>query len=70
MVTGSDAEREQGIQDYLQLISAGGSDHPIALLQAAGVDMTDPAALRALPAEMGRLVDQLANEVESSETLR
>ncbi|MEG1537412.1 MAG: oligoendopeptidase F [Clostridiales bacterium] len=34
-------------QRYLRFLSAGSSDDPIALLKAAGVDMTEPAPLEA-----------------------
>ena len=32
---------------YLEFLSSGGSDHPVALLQKAGVDLTTPAPVRA-----------------------
>ncbi len=36
---GGEAARDR----YLELLSAGGSDHPMALLEAAGVDLSEPA---------------------------
>ena len=51
---GRDPEREQAapIDRYLTLLKSGGSDHPMALLQRAGVDLSRPETVRAV-------VDQL-----------
>jgi oligoendopeptidase F len=44
---------------YLALLSAGGSDYPIALLQKAGVDMTTPAPFRMMIEKMNRIMDEV-----------
>jgi oligoendopeptidase F len=44
---------------YLDLLRAGGSDHPMVLLQRAGVDLAQPTAIRALVARLDRLVGEL-----------
>lgn len=49
----SDATRR-----YLALLSAGGSDYPIALLQAAGVDMTGPAPFAMMMRRVNRVIDE------------
>ena len=44
---------------YLRMLQAGGSDYPMALLKAAGVDMTTSAPFDAAIAEMNALMDQM-----------
>ncbi len=48
---------------YLELLSAGGSDHPVSLLQAAGVDLTQASTVQAVVDEMDTLVSKLAVEL-------
>ena len=52
LTAGSEAERAAAIDRYLTLLKSGGSDHPMALLQRAGVDLSQPETVRAV-------VDQL-----------
>ena len=52
LTTGSEAERAAAIERYLTLLKSGGSDHPMTLLQRAGVDLSQPETVRAV-------VDQL-----------
>jgi len=56
---------EQGlIEKYLQMLKAGGSDHPIELLKSCGVDMTTPTPVEAtlkLFAEQVAEVDRLTS---------
>ena len=51
--------RAAGVQRYLDLLRAGGSDHPMTLLKRAGVDLSQPTAIRALVARLDGLVEQL-----------
>ncbi len=44
---------------YLELISAGGSDYPIALLRRAGVDMTTREPLDLTMRRMNRVMDEM-----------
>lgn len=44
---------------YLDLLAAGGSDHPMALLRRAGVDLSEPATVRAVVAQLDTLVTRL-----------
>jgi oligoendopeptidase F len=47
------------VESYLELLSAGGSDYPIALMARAGVDMTSPEPLTAMMAHLGRVMDEI-----------
>jgi oligoendopeptidase F len=51
---GADARRR-----YLDLLAAGGSDHPMTLLKNAGVDLSEPSTVEAVVAQLDRLVEQL-----------
>jgi oligoendopeptidase F len=51
--------RQEAVNRYLTLLSAGGSDYPITLLQRAGVDLTKPDTVRAVSRELDSLVAQL-----------
>ena len=55
--------RADVVQRYLSLLEAGGSDYPIALLQRAGVDLTQPDTVRAVSRELESLVTQLEAEL-------
>jgi oligoendopeptidase F len=46
-------------QRYLKLLSAGGSDYPIALLREAGVDMTGPEPFALMMRRMNRVMDEV-----------
>ncbi len=53
------ARRAAGVDRYLALLRAGGSDYPMTLLQQAGVDLSQPTAIRALVQRFDRLVTEL-----------
>jgi len=55
--------RGAAVENYLRLLSAGGSDYPIRLLQRAGVDLTQPDTIRAVSGELDRLVSRLEQEL-------
>jgi oligoendopeptidase F len=57
------AQREAAVARYLDLLRAGGSDHPMRLLQRAGVDLSQPDTVRAVVGQLDRLVSQLEAEV-------
>ena len=57
------ATRQAAVDNFLALLSAGGSDYPIALLQQAGVDLTQSDTIRAVSGEMDRLVSRLEREL-------
>ena len=59
----SGSTRSGAVSRYLSLLEAGGSDYPVALLQAAGVDLTRPDTVRAVSAELDELVTKLEREL-------
>jgi len=65
LTTGSAAERAAAIDRYLTLLKSGGSDHPMTLLQRAGVDLSKPEAVRAVVDQLDRLVTQLEDAIRN-----
>jgi oligoendopeptidase F len=63
MTTGSPADRAAAVDRYLTLLKSGGSDHPMTLLQRAGVDLSKPETVRAVVDQLDALVDQLEKAV-------
>jgi len=55
----SKESRADTVDRYLTLLKAGGSDHPMTLLQHAGVDLSQPDAVRAVVRQLDDLVSQL-----------
>jgi oligoendopeptidase F len=47
------------VENYLNVLRAGGSDYPVDILKRAGLDMTSPAPYRALVAKFTRTLDQI-----------
>jgi oligoendopeptidase F len=45
--------------NYLNVLRAGGSDYPVAILQKAGLDMTKPDPYRQLVAGFGEIIDKI-----------
>ncbi|HTU99901.1 MAG TPA: oligoendopeptidase F [Luteitalea sp.] len=60
------ATREATIARYLELLAAGGSDYPMALLQQAGIDLAEPSTVGAV----GSLLDTLVDQLEEALTAR
>ena len=60
---GSEASRAAAVDRYLALLKAGGSDHPMVLLQRAGVDLSRPEPVRAVVDQLAALVTQLEEVV-------
>jgi oligoendopeptidase F len=50
---------EAGVENYKNLLRAGGSDYPYTLLTNAGVDMATPAPYRAVVAKMNAIMDEM-----------
>jgi oligoendopeptidase F len=61
----SDAERKDAIDRYLTLLRSGGSDHPMPLLQRAGVDLSKPETVRAVVDQLDGLVTQLEQAIDA-----
>jgi oligoendopeptidase F len=55
ILKGGKAQRE----NYLNVLRAGGSDYPVAILQRAGVDMTKPEPYRELVRSFGETIDRI-----------
>jgi oligoendopeptidase F len=51
------------VDKYLDLLRAGGSDHPMKLLARAGVDLSEPDTVRAVAKQLDGLVDRLEAEL-------
>ncbi len=58
------ATRKAAVDRYLKLLQSGGSDHPMALLKKAGVDLSQPETVRAVSAQLDGLVDKLEKELQ------
>jgi oligoendopeptidase F len=65
LTAGSEADRTAAIDRYLTLLKAGGSDHPMTLLQRAGVDLSRPETVRAVVNQLDSLVSRLESELAS-----
>jgi len=52
-------EGQPALERYLTFLKGGGSQYPLDLLKAAGVDLTTPTPVQAALAEFSRLVPEL-----------
>ena len=66
LTSGSSADRAAAIERYLTLLKSGGSDHPMTLLQRAGVDLSKPETVRAVVDQLDRLVTQLEDAIAAT----
>jgi len=64
--SGEAADRADGVNRYLSLLRAGGSDYPMKLLSRAGVDLSQPDTVRAVASELDMLVSRLEKELVES----
>jgi len=64
LTTGSEADRAKATDRYLTLLKSGGSDHPMPLLQKAGVDLGQPETVRAVVDQLDTLVTRLERAIE------
>jgi oligoendopeptidase F len=65
LTSGPEADRAAAIERYLTLLRSGGSDHPMVLLQKAGVDLSRPETVRAVVDQLDTLVSRLEREIEA-----
>ena len=63
--SGDRPAREDAVRRYLDLLKAGGSDHPMRLLQRAGVDLSEPDTVGAVVHQLDELVTRLEAELEA-----
>jgi oligoendopeptidase F len=59
MNTSNAADGAAARHRYLEMLAAGGSDHPMTLLRQAGADLSDPGTVQAVVDQLDRLVGQL-----------
>ena len=52
------------MDNYKNLLRAGGSDYPYTLLRNAGVDMATPAPYRAVATKMNAIMDEMEANLE------
>jgi oligoendopeptidase F len=65
MTEGPAESRAAAVRRYLDLLGAGSSDHPMALLAHAGADLRDPATVRAVVDQLDGLVGRLEEELRA-----
>jgi oligoendopeptidase F len=70
LTEGSPADRAAAVDRYLTLLRSGGSDHPMTLLQRAGVDLSQPETVRAVVTQLDTLVTRLEAELAALPTTR
>jgi oligoendopeptidase F len=63
------SRRAAGVDRYLSLLRAGGSDYPMSLLARAGVDLSQPDTVRAVSAELDMLVARLEATLAGNESV-
>jgi len=59
--------RPGAVENYMNLLKAGGSDYPHELLKKAGVDMTSPEPYRAVFTRMNAIMDQIESILDQRE---
>lgn len=62
MTTGDASARAAATARYLTLLKSGGNDHPMTLLQQAGVDLTRRETVQAVVDQMTELVSRMETE--------
>ena len=62
--SGDPQQRAAAVERYLTLLKSGGSNHPMPLLQRAGVDLATPEPVRAVIEQFDGLVTKLEAALE------
>jgi oligoendopeptidase F len=57
-ISSGDGRGDDARRRFLDLLAAGGSDHPMALLKTAGVDLGDPSAVLAVVEQLESLTNR------------
>ncbi|MEM7502377.1 MAG: oligoendopeptidase F [Pseudomonadota bacterium] len=63
-------EGDAGVENYKDLLRAGGSDYPYTLLKNAGVDLARPEPYRAIVSKMNDIMDQMEALLDDSASAR
>ncbi len=58
---------KQALDNYIEFLSAGGSDYPIELLKNAGVDMTSTEPFEKTIASMNKVMDEIEKILDKKE---
>ncbi len=66
IMSGPEGERAKARERYLDLLRSGGSDHPMALLKKAGVDLSQPDTVKAIIEQLDTLVTRLEQELAAA----
>lgn len=61
-------EGEAGVENYKNLLKAGGSDYPYNLLVAAGVDLAKPEPYQAMVRKMNSVMDEMERLLDLKES--
>lgn len=61
------SEGESGVENYIDLLRAGGSNYPHELLKNAGVDLTQPGPYKAIVKRMNLIMDEMEKLLEQVE---
>jgi oligoendopeptidase F len=61
-------EGEAGVDNYKNLLRAGGSNYPYRLLVEAGVDLTKPEPYQAAVAKMNAIMDEMESLLDERAT--
>jgi len=61
-------EGEAGVENYKDLLKAGGSNYPYLLLVEAGVDLTKPEPYQAIIAKMNDIMDEMEQLLDEKES--
>ena len=59
IIDGPEPSRRAAVARYMDLVGAGGSDHPMTLLKRAGVDLSQPETVGAVVDQLDGLVSRL-----------
>jgi oligoendopeptidase F len=60
-------DREAGVENYKDLLRAGGSNYPYLLLVEAGVDLAKPEPYLAIVAKMNAIMDEMESLLDELE---
>jgi oligoendopeptidase F len=61
-------EGEAGVENYKNLLKAGGSNYPYLLLVEAGVDLAKPEPYQAIIAKMNAIMDEMERLLDDQES--
>ena len=60
----------EGVENYKNLLRAGGSDYPYNLLKNAGVDLATPGPYRAVVDRMNAIMDEMERLLDEGQVTR